>query len=439
MGDSAISTSTMDDNLEDELERWQQLCGTRHTHPFKWSNELKRQRYGQSYSFKVDLFNLNRNKTLYQRDVKGHHGCVNAVEFSKDGTLIASGGDDLGIFIWNAHDAYSAIKPKPRAIMSKKHLSNIFTLAFSKDGRRIFSAGNDGYLLVHDIETKEKITTFDGSCFYSISLRNDDDNVVAAATDAGRIYLFDVRQSPNDPVQTIRERGEIYCVAFNPKEPYYLAACNKLKGLSIFDTIRERGEIYCVAFNPKEPYYLAACNKLKGLSIFDVRVSDDFFRRANPETRKTIFASWDSYGEGLFCIRSGGTPYYLNTNKNVPLVFSDPKYRNKVTIKSCEIVNDEYGFSGSDDWNIYCWKINRDYDEPSDEKQTFVKLPETEKAFTVLKGHRSIVNHVRHSPTEDTIISSGVEKIVKVWSGYHLPGSIRDPPRRPRYGHHTVV
>lgn len=103
------------------------------------------------------------------------------------------------------------------------------------------------------------------------------------------------------------------------------------------------------------------------------------------------------------------------------------------------MVHDTYGFTGSDDWNIYCWWIPRDYDDTLEEGKTAIVLPENQKASTVLKGHRSIVNHVRHSPTEDAIISSGVEKIVKVWSGFDLPGSVRDPPRRERYGSNTML
>jgi len=392
---------------DDEVicQSWTPINGYKHTRPFNIREQLRKFQFGQFQSLKYDLFALNNTKTLYQRDVKSHTGCVNAVEFNHDGRFVASGGDDLRVFVWNFNEMQSGLKPRPRGIMKKHHLSNIFTLSFSKDSRRVFSAGNDGSLIVHDIETEKTITHFEGHCFYSISLRGDDDNVVAAGTDYGRIYLFDIRSSPHDPVQTIRENGEIYCVQFNPAEPYYMAACNKSKGLA----------------------------------IFDVRASQDFYKRASPETKKTIYASWDSIGQNLFCIRSGGTPYYLNTNRGVPLVFNDPKYSNKVTIKSCELVHDTYGFTGSDDWNIYCWWIPRDYDDTLEEGKTAITLPQNQKAFTVLKGHRSIVNHVRHSPTEDAIISSGVEKIVKVWSGFDLPDSVRDPPRRERYDSNTML
>ena len=39
----------------------------------------------------VDLLAWHRHQTLYQRDVKGHKGCVNALEFSRDENLFLSG------------------------------------------------------------------------------------------------------------------------------------------------------------------------------------------------------------------------------------------------------------------------------------------------------------------------------------------------------------
>ncbi|KJH44201.1 WD domain, G-beta repeat protein [Dictyocaulus viviparus] len=49
-------------------------------------------------------------------------------------------------------------------------------------------------------------------------------------------------------------------------------------------------------------------------------------------------------------------------------------------------------------------------------------------ATFVLKGHRSIVNHVRYSPSNRIIASCGVEKIIKVWSSLPIPFSY-DKPR----------
>lgn len=42
-------------------------------------------------NFNCNIFERNREKALYQRDVKGHTGCVNAIEFSSDENFIVSG------------------------------------------------------------------------------------------------------------------------------------------------------------------------------------------------------------------------------------------------------------------------------------------------------------------------------------------------------------
>lgn len=47
-------------------------------------------------------------------------------------------------------------------------------------------------------------------------------------------------------------------------------------------------------------------------------------------------------------------------------------------------------------------------------------------AFMILKGHRSIVNQVRFNPHTYMICSSGVEKVIKMWSPYQQPESLGD-------------
>ena len=72
------------------------------------------------------------------KDLLAHFGCVNAVEFSEDGELLATGGDDKRVLCWNldqavfSHEAAGAgfknnYKP---AVMSAEHESNIFCISF---------------------------------------------------------------------------------------------------------------------------------------------------------------------------------------------------------------------------------------------------------------------------------------------------------------------
>lgn len=68
-----------------------------------------------------------------------------------------------------------------------------------------------------------------------------------------------------------------------------------------------------------------------------------------------------------------------------------------------DVIN-EHCSSGSDDFNLYMWKIP----DPWPENKW---VP---KAHLTLTGHRSIVNQVRYDPNKQLIASSGVEKIIKV-------------------------
>lgn len=43
-----------------------------------------------------------------------------------------------------------------------------------------------------------------------------------------------------------------------------------------------------------------------------------------------------------------------------------------------------------------------------------------DSAHMILRGHRSIVNHVRYNPKYCILASSGVEKIIKIWSPFTL-------------------
>jgi len=42
---------------------------------------------------------------IYKKDLLAHYGCVNALEFSQDGDLMVSGGDDRRVLLWNVDRA----------------------------------------------------------------------------------------------------------------------------------------------------------------------------------------------------------------------------------------------------------------------------------------------------------------------------------------------
>ena len=95
----------------------------------------------------------HQSKSLYCRDLLAHYGCVNALEFSDDGSLFVSGSDDMRVLLWPISEALTSRETPSPFLMEAEHSSNIFCLAINPDNSRIYSGGNDQKIIIHDMHT----------------------------------------------------------------------------------------------------------------------------------------------------------------------------------------------------------------------------------------------------------------------------------------------
>uniref|UniRef100_A0A3Q3KB90 Ddb1 and cul4 associated factor 5 n=1 Tax=Monopterus albus TaxID=43700 RepID=A0A3Q3KB90_MONAL len=316
---------------------------------------------------------------LYKKDMLGHFGCVNAIEFSNNGgEWLVSGGDDRRVLLWHMEKAIHA-RSKPVKLKGE-HLSNIFCLAFDSTNKKVFSGGKSKEN-PSDLCNK---TSF--SSYLSVSPVND--NVFASSSDDGRVLIWDTREPPH---------GEPFCLASYPSA------------------------FHSVMFNPVEPRLLATANSKEGVGLWDIRKPRSSLLRygGSMSLQSAMSVRFNSTGTQLLALRRRLPPVLYELHSRLPsFQFDNQGYFNSCTMKSCCFAGDkdQYILSGSDDFNLYMWKIPKD--------------PEAGRvvngAFMVLKGHRSIVNQVRFNPHTYMICSSGVEKVIKVWSPYQQPDSLGD-------------
>ncbi|KAM6912986.1 DDB1- and CUL4-associated factor 5 [Xenentodon cancila] len=329
--------------------------------------------------------------SLYKKDMLGHFGCVNAIEFSNSGgEWLVSGGDDRRVLLW---DMEKAIHGRSKPVKLKgEHLSNIFCLAFDSTNKKVFSGGNDEQVILHDVERRETLNVFlHIDAVYSLSVSPVNDNVFASSSDDGRVLIWDTREPPH---------GEPFCLASYPSA------------------------FHSVMFNPVEPRLLATANSKEGVGLWDIRKPRSSLLRygGSMSLQSAMSVRFNSTGTQLLALRRRLPPVLYELHSRLPsFQFDNQGYFNSCTMKSCCFAGDkdQYILSGSDDFNLYMWKIPKDPEAGGPGRVV-------NGAFMVLKGHRSIVNQVRFNPHTYMICSSGVEKVIKVWSPYQQPDSLGD-------------
>ncbi|XP_015609773.1 DDB1- and CUL4-associated factor 5 [Cephus cinctus] len=325
---------------------------------------------------------LDRSENLFRKDLLSHYGCVNAIEFSQQGDLLASGGDDRRVLLWKVEQAIQGMG-KPM-VMKAQHVSNIFCLGYDRSKSKIFSAGNDDQVIVHDLKTGDPLNYFlHEKPVYGLSIHPHNDNVFSSACDDGRVLIYDIRDSSST---------ETFCLA------------------------QYKTAFHSVMFNPVEPKMLATANANEGVSMWDVRKPLEPVLRYGSEgpSQSCMNVRFNAAGNRLLALRRRLPPVLYAIDSPTHLCqFDHPGYYNSCTMKSCYFAgeDDEYVLSGSDDFNLYMWKI------PGEETKW------VGSAHMILRGHRSIVNQVRYNKASCILASSGVEKIIKIWSPFPLGNS----------------
>ncbi|CAF1285891.1 unnamed protein product [Adineta steineri] len=388
-------------------------------------------------ALRYNHWNYNRSKylqnrfdsysKLYCQDGKGHSGCVNALDFSSDGLFLASGGDDKRVLIWNMGETLFNQTNYSPIVLNATHLSNIFSIKFDNQNKRIISAGNDEQILVHDIEKQshglngshsdELVDVFlESSPINSLSIQPEHNDVFIAATEDGHVHLYDLRSASS---------------AAEHDQPSTVVA-------ESFD-----GSYHSCAFHPQQTCLVATANARQGIELYDIRLCKSSVLRYGAPTSSTRRISTDDNDNGiegmsvtfnrdgslLYALRRRLPPVLFKLNQAQAFCqFDADNYVNLCTMKSGCFVgdHDQYIASGSDDFNVYIWRIP-DTDEDAVQCQSRSHLNSDHfvwNAHMILSGHRSVVNQIRYSSRMHTLVSSGVEKIIKMWTPYRTRNNI---------------
>jgi WD40 repeat protein/serine/threonine protein kinase len=149
----------------------------------------------------------------------GHEGPVTAVAISPHGNLIATGGEDLQVKIWDL----SAWKPgeplPPVQTLKPKHPQRgpIRTVAFSPDNKFLAWGITDGSIVLWDLTADHQHRVLPGnSTSWTRIAFHPDGRILAAGGSDGRIRLWEVESGKQICEPITAHAGGVREVAFNP-------------------------------------------------------------------------------------------------------------------------------------------------------------------------------------------------------------------------------
>ncbi|KAF2435378.1 WD40 repeat-like protein [Tothia fuscella] len=189
-------------------------------------------------------------------ELSGHSGCVNALSWSRSGSLLASGSDDKAVNIYSYLPDNSTKQLELATTIDTGHTRNIFSVKFMphSNDRTIVTAAGDREVRVFDIER----ASFSGGGHQRLStnstnakvFRSHNGPVKRIVTEASPFYFMSCSEDGDVRQWDVRQPESTYPKGYGHRRPGSVPP--PLISYSPYNI-----DLYTISCSPSQPHYIA--------------------------------------------------------------------------------------------------------------------------------------------------------------------------------------
>jgi DNA-binding beta-propeller fold protein YncE len=204
--------------------------------------------------------------------LKGHTDQVYSVAFSPDGKQIASGSADETVRIWNAETGQELHK-------FAEHEATVSSVSFSPDGKRIVSGSSDMMVKVWDAESGKETLTFKGhsSSVHSVAFSPNGKRIVSGSAD-NTVKVWNA-ETGTQILELSNHSSTVLSVAFSPDGKRIVSGSrdntvriwNAETGEEIGELTATSGDVMSVAFSPDGKRIVSSHSAANSVIVWDIK------------------------------------------------------------------------------------------------------------------------------------------------------------------------